>query len=151
MLDQLPAGHLLLDRLDSALNSQRRWDGFVNAIETEHRRNQTLPASPRWLAQFGPRIRRQTIDRVPEQAHSTGAVEAVNNWRKRVLGSRVRRVGNRQRTIKLLDLLTIGYNHHANERAFAVAIRKDLEGHRGRRQLAQGRLDDLKSTPSLYR
>jgi len=32
----------------------------------------------------------------------------------------------------------------------AVLDRKYLEGHRGRPQLAQRELDDLKSTPSLY-
>ena len=150
VLSPLPDGHPLLDGLDSALNSQRRWDGFVHAIEAEHRRNQTLPASPNWLAQFGPRIRQQTINRVAQQAHSTGAVEAVNAWLKRKLGDRVRHLGNRRRTVKLLDLLTLGYNHHADERAFAVAIRKYLEGHYGRPQLTQRQLDDLKSTPSLY-
>jgi hypothetical protein len=68
----------------------------------------------------------------------------------RASARQARHLGNRQRTIKLLDLLTLGYNHHADERAFAVAIRKYLEGHHGRPQLAQRQLDDLKNTPSLY-
>jgi hypothetical protein len=66
------------------------------------------------------------------------------------VGQRARHLGNRQRAIKLLDRLTLGYNHHADERAFAVAIRKYLEGHHGRPQLAQRKLDDLKRSPSLY-
>ena len=43
--------------------------------------------------------------------------------------------GHRARAIRLLDLLTLGLNGHANERGFAKAIRIYLEGHHGRPQL----------------
>ena len=115
----------------------------------EHRTGVALPATPSWPARYGP-IRQQTINRVPHQAHSTGAIEAANRRLKQTVGPRARHLGNRQRTIKLLDPLTLGYNHHADERRFAVATRKYLEEHHGRPQLAQRELDDLKSTPSLY-
>jgi hypothetical protein len=59
-------------------------------------------------------------------------------------------LGNRQRTIKLLDLLTVGYNHQDDEVAFAVAIRKYLEAGDGRPKYHQRQFDDLPSTPSLY-
>ena len=38
---------------------------------------------------------------------------------------------------RLKDLLTLGYNHHIDERAFAVDIRERLEAHH------PGALDDL--------
>lgn len=41
-------------------------------------------------------------------------------------------MGNRARAAELLDLLTVGLNGRANERAFAKAIRIFLEGHHGR-------------------
>jgi hypothetical protein len=72
------------------------------------------------------------MNRLPRQAHSTGAVESVNRWLRQTLADRVLRLGNRQRPIKLLDLLTVGYNHQDDEIAFAVAIRKYLETGDGR-------------------
>lgn len=150
ILAPLPPRHPLIDELDLAMTSPHRWDAFAAAVDSEHRTGIALPATPNWFATYGPRIRQQAAARTPHQAHSTGAVEAVNGWLKRALAQRARHLGNRQRTIKLLDLLTVGYNHHADERAFAVAIRKYLEGHHGRPQLAQRQLDDIKSSPSLY-
>jgi len=150
VLAPLPAGHRLWDHLDQALNSQRRWDAFVAAVEAEHRTGTPLPATPRWFAQYGPRIRQQTVGRVPQQSHSTGAVEAVNRWLKDTLSGRARHLGNRQRAIKLLDLLTLGYNHRADEVAFAVAIRKYLEHNAGRPTFQQREFDDIPKTPSLY-
>jgi hypothetical protein len=111
------------DDLPAALGRLRR------AVDAEHRTGIALPATPNWFTTYGPRIRQQAAACAPHQAHSTGAVEAVNTWLTRALAQRARHLGNRQRMIKLLDLLTVGYNHHADERAFAVAIRKYLEGH----------------------
>lgn len=149
MLAPLPPGHPLASQLDLALSSPQRWDAFAAAVDREHRTGIPLPATPTWLATYGPRIRQQAA-RAPHQAHSTGAVEAVTRWLRQTLGRRARHLGNRQRTIKLLDLLTLGSNHHADERACAVVIPKYLEGQHGRPQLAQRQLDDLKSTPWLY-
>ena len=59
-------------------------------------------------------------------------------------------LGNRARIIKLLDLLAAGLNGHANERAFAKAVRLHLEGHRGRPLLQQRPHDDRKDKPSLF-
>ena len=67
-----------------------------------------------------------------------------------LIGERANRTGNRARAIKLLDLLTVGLNGRANERAFAKAIRISLEGHHGRPQLKQRPHDDLEGAPSLF-
>jgi hypothetical protein len=150
VLAPLPPPHPLWKELDQALTSTRRWDAFAAAVDAEHQNGVPLPATLNWFAKYGPRIRQQTIGRLPQQAHSTGSVEAVNHWLKRTLSQRAPHLGNRRRTVKLLDLLTVGYNHQDDEVAFAVAIRKYLEGHHGRPQLAQRELDDLKSAPSLY-
>ncbi len=63
---------------------------------------------------------------------------------------RANRLGNRRRPFKLLDLMTVGLNGHANERAFAKAIRLHLEGHQGRPLLKQRPHDDTKGNPTLY-
>ena len=69
---------------------------------------------------------------------STAPVECAN------------RLANRARTIKLLDLLTVGLNGQANERALAKAVRLHLEGHDGRPRLHQRPHDDPEGNPSLF-
>lgn len=60
-------------------------------------------------------------------------METVNfKLAQELSGERANRLGNRKRLIKLLDLLTVGLNGHADERAFAKVIRLPLEGHDGR-------------------
>jgi hypothetical protein len=67
------------------------------------------------------------------------------------------RLGNRPRAIKLLDLITVGLNGHADERAFAEDIRAHLEAHHGHPLLHQRPHDDPKfnsadptTMPSLF-
>ncbi len=43
------------------------------------------------------------------------------------------------------------FNHHADGAAFAVDIRRYLEAHHGRPQLAQRARDELNGTPWLYK
>lgn len=54
-----------------------------------------------------------------------------------LIGERANRLSNRKRLSELLDLLTVGLNGHANERAFAKVIRLHFEGHAGRSLLRQ--------------
>jgi hypothetical protein len=97
------------------------------------------------------RLRAQASNRPQRGPYSTGAVEAVNQkLATELIGERANRMGNRARAVKLLDLLTVGLNGRANERAFAKSIRIYLEGHRGRPQLKQRPHDDLKGAPSLF-
>ncbi len=78
-------------------------------------------------------------------------METVNfKLAQELIGERANRLGNRKRLIKLLDLLTVGLNRHANERAFAKVIRLHLEGHAGRPLLRQRPHDDDKGQPSLF-
>jgi hypothetical protein len=94
---------------------------------------------------YGPRLRTQASNRPHTGPYSTGAVEAVNlKLAGKLIGERANRMGNRARTIKLLDLLTLGLNGRANERAFAKTIRLYLERNGGRPQLHQRPHDDIK-------
>ncbi len=68
-----------------------------------------------------------------------------------LIGERADRMGNRARACELLNLLTVGPDGLANERAFAKAIRAYLEGRPGRPQLKQRPDDDPKGVPSLLR
>jgi hypothetical protein len=145
-----PPTHPVWQRLERALFSVSGWDRFVHAIQHEDRTGTPLPAAMRWIAQRGQRVRDQAFNR-DRGPYSTGAVEAVNlKLATELIGERANRMGNRARAVKLLDLLTVGLNGHANERPFAKAIRIYLEGHRGRPQLLQRPHDDFKGAPSLF-
>jgi hypothetical protein len=146
-----PATHPVWQRLERAPFSAFDWDGFVLAVEHEDQHGTPLPAALRWIATYGTRLRAQASNRPQRGPYSTGAVEAVNlKLVTELIGERANRMGNRARAFKLLDLLTVGLNGRANERAFAKAIRIYLEGHRGRPQLKQRPHDDLKGNPSLF-
>lgn len=110
-----------------------------------------MPAALRWIATYGPRLRAQASNRPHRGPYSTGAVEAINfKLASEPIGERANRMGNRARAFKLLDLLTVGLNGRANERAFAKAIRIYLEGHHGRPQLKQRPHHDVKGNASLF-
>jgi hypothetical protein len=85
----------------------------------------------------------------PDAAHADSRVSRSGWYGKAPRRRRATYVGNRQRTIKLLDLLTVGYHHRADEPAFAVAMRNYLEGHHARPQLVQRQFDDINGSPSL--
>lgn len=136
---------------ERSLFSPFEWDSFVHAVEHEHKSGTPMPAALRWIDLHGARIRAQAANRWRKGPYSTGAAEAViHKLRDELLGDRAKRLANRARTIKLLDLLTVGLNGHANQREFAKAIRIYLEGHRGRPQLNQRPHDDVKRAPSLF-
>jgi len=123
---------------------------FVHAVTYEDQTGTPLPAAMRWLGMYGARIRQQADDR-DSGPYSTGAVETVNfKLANELIGERANRLANRPRTIKLLDLLAVGLNGHASERAFAKAIRLHLEGHHGRPLLNQRPHDDTKGNPTLF-
>jgi hypothetical protein len=146
-----PPTHPVWQRLERAPFSAFDWDRFVRAVEHEHQTGTHLPAALRWIGTYGPRLRAQASNRPCRGPFSTGAVEAVNRkLASELIGERANRMGNRARAIKLLDLLTVGLNGEADERAFAKAIRIYLEGHRGSPQLQQRPHDDLKGAPSLF-
>ena len=150
-LHRQPAAHTVWQRLERAPFSAFDWDGFVRAVRHEHQHGTPLPAALRWIATHGPRLRAQASNRPRRGPYSTGAVEAVNQkLATELIVERANRMGNRARAIKLLDLLAVGLNGHANERAFAKAIRIHLEGHGGRPQLTQRPHDDLRGAPSLF-
>lgn len=141
--------HVVMKRLDDALRSTSDWDRLVHAIHHEDQTATPMPAAIRWLRLFGARVRDQAANR-DRGPYSTGAVETVNfKLAQELIGERANRLGNRKRLIKLLDLLTVGLNGHANERAFAKVIRLHLEGHAGRPLLRQRPHDDH-GGPSLY-
>lgn len=138
-------------RYERALFSVSEWDAFVQAIQHEDAHGTALPAALRWVGMYGPRIREQAANRWRRGPYSTGSVEAVNRkLADEFIGTRANRLGNRARTIKLLDLLTVGLNGHASQRDFAKAVRIYLEGHHGRPQLPQRPHDDAKGAPSLF-
>lgn len=115
-----PPTHTVWQRLERALFSPFDWDNFVHAVEHEDRHGTPLPAALRWIATYGPRLRAQASNRPQRGPYSTGAVEAVNvKLATELIGERANRMGNRARAFKLLDLLTVGLNGRANERAFA--------------------------------
>lgn len=146
-----PATHPVWQRLERAPFSAFDWDSFVRAVQHEDQHRTRLPAALRWIATYGPRLRAQAGNRPQHGPYSTGAVEAVNQkLATELIGERANRMGNRARAFKLLDLLTVGLNGRANERAFAKAIRIYLEGHHGRPQLKQRPHDDLRGAPSLF-
>jgi hypothetical protein len=146
-----PATHTVWQRLERAPFSAFDWDNFVHAVRHEDQHGTSLPAALRWIATYGQRLSAQASNRAPRGPYSTGAVEGVTfKLAGEVIGERANRMGNRIRAFKLLDLLTVGLNGRANERAFARAIRIYLEGHRGRPQLKQRPHDDLKGNPSLF-
>jgi hypothetical protein len=146
-----PATHSVWQRLERAPFSAFDWDNFVHAVRHEDQHGTPLPAALRWIGTYGARLRAQASSRSQRGPYSTGAVEAVNQkLGTELIGERANRMGSRARAIKLLDLLTVGLNGRANERAFAKAIRICLEGHCGRPQLKQRPHDDLKGAPSLF-
>lgn len=140
---------VLSSSLDAALRSTSDWDRLVHAIRHEDQTAAPMPAAIRWLRLFGDRVRDQASNR-DRGPYSTGAVETVDfKLAQELIGERANRLGNRKRLVKLLDLLTVGLNGHANERAFAKVIRLHLEGHDGRPLLHQRPHDDH-GGPSLY-
>lgn len=142
--------HEVWTRLEKALLNPRDWDLFAHAVTHENQTATPMPAAMRWLANQGQRVRDQAAfrDRGP---YSTGSVEAVNlKLKTELIGERSNHLANRPRTVKLLDLLAVGLNGHANDRAFAKAVRLHLEGHHGRPLLGQRPHDDLKGNPSLF-
>ncbi len=142
--------HDVFKRLERALFSTFDWDRFVHAVKHEDQTATPMPAALRWVGTYGPRVRDQAANR-DRGPYSTGAVETTNlKHASELIGERANRLGNRARTTKLLDLLTLGLNGQANERAFAKAIRLHLEGHRGRPLLHQRPHDDPKGHPSLF-
>ncbi len=151
-LAQQPATHPVWQRYERSLFSTFEWDSFVHAVQHEHKNGTPMPAALRWIDLHGARIRAQAANRWRKGPYSTGAAEAIiHKLRDELLGDRAKRLANRARTIKLLDLLTVGLNGHANQREFAKAIRIYLEGHQGRPQLNQRPHDDPKGSPSLFR
>ena len=146
-----PATHPVWQRYERCLFRDTGWDSFVRAVEHENATGTPMPAALRWIQMYGPRIRAQAANRWRKGPYSTGAAEAIiHKLRDELLGYRAHRLGNRARTIKLLDLLTVGLNGQANQREFAKAIRIYLEGHHGRPQLNQRPHDDPKGAPSLF-
>ena len=146
-----PATQPVWQRLERAPFSVFDWDNFVHAVRHEDQHHTPLPAALRWTTRYEPRLRAQANNRPSRWPYSTGAVAAVNHkLATELIGERANRMGNRPRAFKLLDLLTVGLNGRANERAFAKAIRVYLEGHRGRPQLKQRPHDDLTGNPSLF-
>ena len=142
--------HPVFQLLETALFNASAWDRFVHAIEHEDRTATPMPAALRWIRMYGQRVRDQAANR-DRGPYSTGAVEAVNRkLAAELIGVRANRLGNRARTIKLLDLLSAGLNGQADERAFGKAIRIYLEGHSGRPQLNQRPHDDPRGAPSLF-
>lgn len=142
--------HDVFKRLERSLFSTSEWDRFVHAVTHEDQTATPMPAAMRWLGLFGAHIRDQAHNR-DRGPYSTGAVETINlKLATELIGERANRLGNRRRLFKLLDLMTVGLNGRANERAFAKAIRLHLEGHHGRPLLHQRPHDDTKGNPSLY-
>jgi hypothetical protein len=146
-----PQTHPAWQRYERSLFSVSEWDAFVHAVEQEDANGTALPAALRWVGMYGARIRDQAANRWRRGPYSTGSVGAVNRkLADEFLGTRANRLGNRTRTIKLLDLLTVGLNGQASQRGFAKAVRIYLEGHGGRPQLHQRPHDDPKGAPSLF-
>jgi hypothetical protein len=122
----------------------------VGAVAHENETGIPRPAALRWVGMYGQRITGQAANRWRSGPYSTGAVEAANKKLDKFLDSRAQRMGNRARAIKLLDLLTVGFNGRAHQREFSKEVRIYLEGHEGRPQLHQRPHDDPKGVPSLF-
>lgn len=150
-LSAQPQTHPVWQRYERPLFSVSEWDAFVHAVAHEDAYGTALLAAMRVVGMHGARIREQAANRCARGPYSTGSVEAVNRKHAdEFLGTRATRLGNRARTIRLLDLLTVGLNRHASQRSFSKAVRLYREGHGGRPQLHQRPHDDLKGAPSLF-
>ena len=142
-------GHPIRDALRVALKGRAEWDAYEDAVRLEHRQTGTPHAAMLWLNRSGHQMRTQTAARHALGPYSVGAVEATNRTLKGLLDQRAHRLGNRNRTELLLDLLTCGLNGQVNERAWAKKVRLHLEDLGGVPK-HQRPHDDPLGLPSIY-
>jgi hypothetical protein len=143
--------HPLFALEERALMNAAEWQAFEQAIRHEDATGTPLPLAINGLARYGPRLSAQAAARRWAGPHSTGAVEAIGDQLAHsLLGERARTLGNRERTNKLLQLLTIGLREPAiSEASWAAKIRRDLEQRQGRTSFQQRPHDDPRGRPSL--
>jgi hypothetical protein len=142
--------HPISRALPHAFASPRAWEQLVGAIEADHNAGEhsSLTLATRWLQTYGLRIQTQVANRDPNRPNSTGPVEKMLVEIDRRIGDRIGSFTNRARMAKLLALMTLDLNGHADGRQWADRLRERLYLAGGRPN-NQRPHDDPKGTYSL--
>jgi hypothetical protein len=126
------------------------WDAASWAAFDAESRRWGIRELDDWLDRRGPRVGAQIVNHTTRQVRrTTGGIEKALKVVKSRLYDRRALFSNRERTDRLLMLMTLDHRGLADERRYAKEIREWLTARGGRPDSNQGAIADTRRTSSL--
>lgn len=147
----LPDTHLIRGPLlEPAFYSINDWQAFVSAVQHAHGHGTAPPFAARFIRANSRQVRPAQAPRVRRPAFQRRCRSDDRRLRARAAARARESHGQPLPRDNLIKLLTAAQRGLADELAWAVRLRKFLEGHGGRMPLHQQPHNDRSGHPSLH-